>query len=289
MMPLNFAFRVLTMRSAVERQAVMAETIANCRSLARSDWQFFYAVSHEQAGLSYDGMSALNAHGRTLSPAELSCFASHYSIIKGFLDEGEANYLLVCEDDIVIDPHFNFDDVFRMMHAADIEYLRLYSRSMVPADLIIYWARFQIFHFAWTPGGAQAYALSRAAATRLVNHIEARGQITRPIDDEMDRAAEIGNPVYALYPWPVLEHNAPTTIHLDDQLALRFEEERRLRAKAGRRGIGKKLASKVSALRTKAIRFKYFRGVRASHAELKTRLSKFFGSDQFQGFSHRND
>ncbi|MGC4025757.1 MAG: glycosyltransferase family 25 protein [Mesorhizobium sp.] len=234
---LKLQIRVLTTQVATSRQESMREMISASPGLKDLPWSFFFAVPHEETGLQYDAATAFKTRGRTLSPAELSCFASHFAIARDFLTHGSDDYLLVFEDDLFIDPWFDVMQAAQMMNAASIDYLRLYGRALVPAHMLLYWARFQIVRFPWSPGGAQSYCLSREGAARLVSHIDRTGLISRPIDDEMDRSWQTGNAVYGLHPWPVLEKNIVTTIHSADQMATRRADQKALESALAPRNL----------------------------------------------------
>ncbi len=282
----SYHTRVLTTKGAHVRHATMKQSIGACPSLADADWQFFHAIPHEATNLVYNGADAIRKGGRTLSPAELSCYASHCEIVRQFVEETDFDYLLVCEDDIFIDPNFNFVDAFKMMKVADIDYLRLYARSIVSANLVLYSGRFQVFHFPWSPGGTQAYVLSREGAKRLTLHMQRIGQILRPIDDEMDRAWTIGNPIYALHPWPVLEYNTQTIVHADDQLAIRMAEEKAILSAAAKPGIGERVETIIGKLRDRGARKSFNRTEQSKFGALATNIRTFFRSSEFSGFRH---
>lgn len=288
MQPFRFQLRVLTTQKAAHRQVEMKTTIDACKSLAESDWKFFFAIPHDSANLLYDDLKALETKGRTLSPAELSCYASHFEIVRAFVEESDADYLLVMEDDIYIDPNFNFRDVFPLMAAGGIDYLRLYARMLMTANLVLYSGRFQISHFPWSPGGTQAYVLSRAGAVKLATHIARARYIYRPIDDEMDRSWEVGNAVYALHPWPVMEYNAQTTIHDKDQLNLRVQAEADARAQAKPQGLAQRLRKRLDAQVEKVRRKRFDREVVSNFAKTREGLQTFARSGAFTKFRYRD-
>lgn len=214
---------VLTTKNATDRHADISSVIESSGCLKQTEWSLFYAVSEVEAGLTYDDRIAVQRRGRTLSVAEVSCFASHFAMATEFLDS-QADYLIVFEDDVFIDPYFDFEETARLMAATEINYLRLYGRALVPPKLLVYWERFQLVRFPWTPGGTQAYIYSRKGAQNFVDHARKLPCIFRPIDVEMDLYRETGNLIYGFHPWPVLEKNLVSTIHRKDQQDMRDQK-----------------------------------------------------------------
>lgn len=201
------------------------------------------AVTHSDAGLKYDQAAAFAASGRSLSPAELSCYASHVSIIRDFLEASNDPYLVVFEDDLYVDANFNFHAAVRLMENGNLEYLRFYARGLVPAKILTYVDRLQVLRFTWPPTGTQAYALSKRGAANFLQFVMRQPSILRPIDHDLDRYWETGNPIYAVYPWPVIEINAPTTIHTKDQVAARLNDDSNLLQQRQLSSFNKKLGS----------------------------------------------
>ncbi|MGL4234569.1 glycosyltransferase family 25 protein [Tabrizicola sp.] len=281
--PPRIELRVLTMANATERHARMRATIAAAPSVAALPWDFFHAVQHDEIGLAYDDPTAVLHRGRTLSAPELSCYASHVAIWRAFLASDSADYLLVCEDDVYIDPSFDMATAARLMATTGIDYLRLYGRAIVPARLLLYWTRFQLLRFPWSPGGTQCYMLSRTGAQRLVDHVAALPGILRPIDNEMDRSFATRLPVYALHPWPVLEHNAATTIHADHQVRERQEIQRALE-RARPQTLVFRVGSRLDRLSERLARRRQDRALAKQDAEIAQRALALFASPGFKRF-----
>lgn len=278
----SLEMRVLTTATATARQRGMAAAIGAARGLEGVPWRFFHAVPFEDAGLRYDDAAALEARGRTLSAPELSCFASHYAIVRDWLAAGSSDYVLIAEDDIVIDPSFDFREAAGLMAATGMNYLRLYGRAVVPARLLVYWGRFQVLRFAWTPGGLQAFILSREGARRVVASVKAAGTVVRPIDDHLDRSWETGMPVYALHPWPVMEQNLATTIHGQAHVQARREAQERVAASRGRLG---RLGRRAAQLRERLARKAGERRLLREDAAMAQRVTAFFQGPDFRRFT----
>ena len=226
----------------------MSAVIEASKSLSEMNWNFFQAITHTDAGLQYSHKDAFLQFGRTLSSAELSVFASQFSIARDFLENSTSDFLMFCEDDLFIDPFFDFQAVAELLAHSKIDYLRLYARALTPVKQLLSWGRFQLVRFTWTPGGAQCYIYSRQGAERLVDHVLKTGLIMRPIDAEMERYWEVGNPIYGLHPWPVLEKNLVSTISNNAQIEGRKEGLRELENDNNDRAVQKKL-SKMSRLK----------------------------------------
>jgi GR25 family glycosyltransferase involved in LPS biosynthesis len=275
------AARVLTMPGATARQKGMGDVLGRARGLRGVGWSFFEAVSHEAAGLAYDEAEARAAKGRTLSPAELSCFASHIALQREWLASDGSDVLLVVEDDVVLDPWFDFEGAARMARDAGLDYLRLYARTAMPHRPLAYVARTQVVRFTWSPGGTQAFMVTRAGARRVVDAVAAQSGIVRPIDDLIDRTWEVGNAVYALFPSPALELNMPTTIHGPDQVRLRHGRQAALDAAPP--GLAARAAARARALRERVARRLDKARLRRADDEVAARVRAFM---EAPGFNH---
>jgi glycosyl transferase family 25 len=241
-------------------------------SLRLTEWAFRDAVPAAQCALPYNDEAAFHAHGSTMSEAEISCAASHIAILSSFVEESEAAFLVVLEDDILIDPNFNIENYLRFMELAEVDYLKLYARFLVPAQFIEHYGRQVLYRFLFPPLGTQAYILSRSGAGRLLQAVRAKRHLDRPIDQIFDRYWETGVPIYAFYPFPLLELNVPTSIHSPEQvkarrdknaqfkhrgaLAARVERYRTtLRRRAANRSFNARDGAIVAALRKAQFRF----------------------------------
>ena len=284
----SFELRILTTPNAIEWQDEMREVIASSHSLSEANWKFFHAVSHDDEGLAYNDENALEWFGRTLSPAELSCFASHFAIAKRFVENNDSKYLMIFEDDILIDPSFDFEAVVRMMSFGDIDYLRLYGRCIVPAERLIYWTRFQLFRFPWSPGGTQAYIYTRKGAQKFVDHVLRYKEIIRPIDHEMDRYWETGNPIFALHPWPVLERNIVTTIHGKDQIQARVAATRLLAEKTVKKGALEQISKSIKRFKELATRKTFEHSMKKADKVVAGKVNKFLTSGKSNRFYRSN-
>lgn len=198
---------VASLASAVERRRRVEAMMDG----APWRWRIFDACTTPPENLSYDDAQALVEKGRSLSPTELATFATHYSILREFAERGATDYMLVLEDDVLIDRGFWFERLPALMRSTGIEMLRLYARylhdcrSVAPIG-----PRHMIVRFERPVFGGQAYVVSREGARRLTAGIR---KVVRPCDDEFDRFWENGVPLYALFPFPAMELEVPSTIY----------------------------------------------------------------------------
>lgn len=205
---MTFMIRVLSVPGASvrrERFTRMAEAVK------LPAWKFFDAVTPASNTFPYDDALARQASGRPLSPSELSCFASHVGIMEEFLADPAATHLLVLEDDIFSDPYFDFGTLPAFLDKSGIDHVKLYASFYVPSRLVGRLGRFSIYRGVWPTLGAQAYAMTRAGAEKMVKHMRA-GPAVKPADDAMDDYVTSGIPTYLLYPFPVTELNAQSSI-----------------------------------------------------------------------------
>lgn len=198
---------VASLASSCERRRRVQQMMAD----SSLGWRFFDALTEPPVGLPQDLQRTLIELGRPMSRSELGTFATHYSILNDFVDQGASDYLLVLEDDVEIDPGFWFDQLPDLMQLAGIEALRLYSRFLFHCRRVAQVSeRHTLVRFRRPVFGTQAYLVSRAGARRFCSAIHS---VVRPCDNEFDRFWANGLPLYALYPFPVIELEGKSTIH----------------------------------------------------------------------------
>lgn len=196
---------VVSMESATERRERMSAQFAT----TPFPWRFENASLGDGKVVPYDSKRTRIIKGRDLHKSELGCFESHVSAMRKFVTDGEAEFLLMCEDDVWIDFDFPFLDLLDAMKEAEIHYIRLYSRRVAPARHLQFWRNRWLLRFMWEPFGTQCYLISKAGAARILTDLTA---IVRPIDDQLDRFWKNGFPIYSLYPHPVIELQSPSSI-----------------------------------------------------------------------------
>jgi GR25 family glycosyltransferase involved in LPS biosynthesis len=184
-------------------------------------WRFFNACRAPAAGdPQYDAQRATALHGTELQAGEIGCFASHFHLLKEFEAASRYGWLLVVEDDVLIDLGFPFDMFLTIAELADLNYLKLYSRYMVRCRKVgerILGRSIVRFHGSLLdlpgrptlPLGTQGYLISREGASRFIRSV---GAIIRPVDWQFDRYWENGLGSYAVFPYPLMELVSETTI-----------------------------------------------------------------------------
>lgn len=205
-----FEIKVLSLASADDRRARVREMMDRGGVGA---WSFFDAVAADRVPVRYDELQTFKKYGSVMSPAEISCAASHMTIIADFIARDDLDYIVVLEDDVLLDPATDLGAIVRVVDLLNIGYFKLYARYFVPAKHLATFARSSLYRFTWPPCGNQGYVLSKAAARTLMASFMRRSSLELPIDQLMDRYWETGIPIYTLYPFPLLELNVPTTIH----------------------------------------------------------------------------
>lgn len=93
-----------------------------------------------------------------------------------------------------------------------IDYLRLYYKSPVRYALVkenFLGLSRSIVELSDQAFGSQGYLITKAGAQILLDHCRT---VTRPVDDEMDRSWAHGLPNLAIFPFPIIEESASSTI-----------------------------------------------------------------------------
>ncbi|WP_119304113.1 glycosyltransferase family 25 protein [Dongia deserti] len=198
---------VVSLADAEERRSRFRERAQN----APVAWDFYPARTSLHPALSYDEQAAIVAKGRPLRAAELGCFSSHYAAWED-LQSDEADQYVVLEDDVIVDWTFLSKLAEIALTEMGINYLRLYYKfpttTAVVREDFIERAR-SIVELGGPAYGTQGYAITKAGAKVFLDHCRT---VTRPIDDEMDRAWVHGQPNLAVFPFPVMEEFSGSTI-----------------------------------------------------------------------------
>lgn len=188
-------------RSTFEQHAKVANTTL--------EWSFFPASRQLHPELVYDERLAVIRRGRKLHLRELACYSSHYALWRSFL-ETDKDQLLVLEDDVVLDWAFMQRLLSLDLGGSGIHYLKVFNKNMTPYQAVSndFLGRWLIDcrGFAY---GAQAYVLTRTGAARFLKHCQ---QVSRPIDDELDRSWAHGIPNLSVFPSPAFEQLSPSSI-----------------------------------------------------------------------------
>lgn len=207
---LSTKIAVISLPDATERRAAFSARAFG----VGLDWRFFDAGRGLGLNLTYDPDEAIVSKGRPLSPGELGCYSSHYASWMTFLETG-ASQLIVLEDDTIVDWTF-LEKLARIdLQASGISFLRLFAMDPGPCRRVQENAvEFQrhLIEYVDRVFGAQAYAITRAGAERLIRHCHA---VHRPIDDELDRSWVHGLPNLCIFPFPVIAQSGVSTIGVE--------------------------------------------------------------------------
>ncbi|MCC5977336.1 MAG: glycosyltransferase family 25 protein [Salinarimonas sp.] len=174
-----------------------------------ANWSFFDAWRHAPPGLPVGRMI-----DRELTQGELGCFSSHYVAWQWFVEQSEADQLVILEDDTVLDPDF-FLAIDEWTHALEqVDMVRLYGQKFRRWSRLRRIRNKRLVRYFEAPTGTQAYILTRRGAMRLLRSIK---RIERPIDDELNRFWAHGVLPMALFPYPVIECCGPSSATMGDR------------------------------------------------------------------------
>ena len=198
---------VISLPDAAARRATFAERARGTAVV----WRWFDAHRELATPLSYVPDDAIVAKGRQLFPGELGCYSSHYAAWQDFLTTSSAQ-LLVLEDDTIVDWSFLEKLVAVDLRAAGVQYLRLYAKRPcayreVLRDVVE--RQRTLVEYLDRPLGTQGYLMTREGADRFVRHCRT---VRRPLDDELDRSWDHGVPCLGVYPFPLIEQAAASTL-----------------------------------------------------------------------------
>ena len=197
---------VISLPGASDRRANMTAMLKD----SKLDWTFFDAhASLLHKGLIYDPRDVKRAFGRSLSSAQIAVGSSHVAVLSAFLERNAADYVLVLEDDIILDGAFPVDAFTTFCKEKEIDYIRLFGKHYARAVQLGFFFDRSIVRFKTTPTGMQAYLMSRRGARLFV---ESFRSVDQPIDLIMDSFWKTGLPLYSIFPYPVIERYSPTSI-----------------------------------------------------------------------------
>jgi glycosyl transferase family 25 len=251
--PLKTMIRVLSLATDDERRASFSARAAG----SKVSWSFYDAKTALIAPLRYNEQQAIIRRGRSLSPAEIACYSSHYSLWGELLDS-DASQLLVIEDDALVDWAFIEKLAAHDFSADRIHFLRLSTLAAPPA---VYKGEFlgrylvQYLGFAL---GTQAYLVSRYGAEFLREHCK---EVSSPIDDVLDATWRGALPNFGICHPPVIEMAMPSRIGITRSTPLRpkgilrwrrllFRVGDKLRASAYRLKVRSGMGPTVSGVNT---------------------------------------
>lgn len=228
---------VISLRDSAARRAGFTKRAKD----ARLAWSFFDGCTGLVPDLIYDEAEAKRRWGRALTPGEIGCYASHYSLWRRLLD-AEADQYVIFEDDVIIDWEFVQKLVAIDFHRSGLDYLRLHC--LRPGAMRVlkfdYFATKQLIQLREPAYGTQGYVITRAGARRLAEYCR---YVVRPIDSQLDRYWEHGIPNLCLFPFSIIEESRESLIGNE-----RREWPKRpvmMRAKGRLRGMADQIARRV--------------------------------------------
>ncbi|KAA9009419.1 glycosyltransferase family 25 protein [Histidinibacterium aquaticum] len=201
----NLDVVVISLATSTERRGKIAEQFKDIKS----DWSFFDAHTElRHPELEYDANFVESTFGRPLSEPELAIWSSHYTVVTDFLEKSDSDYLLVFEDDVILDTALPLAPVLDFCADRGLHYLRLFGMYAAPSVQLSYLFNRSIIRYRSSPSGLQAYILSREGARRIAR---ACRRIATSVDLAFDEFWKTGLPIYALFPFPVIERFSPSS------------------------------------------------------------------------------
>ena len=173
-------------------------------------WSYFDAhTGLKHPGLRYDLGEVKRLFGRTLTGPEIAVCSSHVAVLSDFLERGQADYVLVLEDDVIFDTDFPLDAFSAFCAENGMDYVRLFGKHYANAVRLGFFFDRSIVRFTTSPAGAQAYLMSKSGARRFLDSYTA---IDATVDLAMDEFWKTQLPIYSIFPYPIIERYSPTSI-----------------------------------------------------------------------------
>ncbi len=212
---------------SLDRSAARREVVSASLREAGVPFEIARAVDgrggEHHAFTNYCERTMLERTGRTLSPGEVGCFASHYRLWQVAVELGQP--IAVIEDDIVVAPDFA---TVLALAATEIEarrLIRLFAvterKHVVLAELA---SPFQLIRYLKGPYGTQAYVVSPAGAKAL---LDKAAQWLAPVDRYLDSPWLHGIDIVAMKPFRVSHGNFVSEIERCDEAPTLAEGARR--------------------------------------------------------------
>ena len=197
---------VISLASATKRRQQVDAMFAGW---GRS-WSYFDAhTSLQQSGLTYDPDRVMRSYGRALTLPQIAVTSSHIAVLSDFVARDKSEHILVLEDDVIFDIDFPLDRLRDFCSAHDIDYIRLFGKHYANAVQLGFFYDRSILRYTTSTTGTQAYIMSRKGAKRFIDSFPT---IDTTVDLAMDAFWETGSPIYSIFPYPVIERYAPTSI-----------------------------------------------------------------------------
>ncbi len=168
---------------------------------ANLNFKFFDAVTPSTLHM-HDFISDPNIQrtkfARPLLQTEVACALSHISLWKMLIEDKEAKYYCIFEDDTYLDE--NMSSLISNPKIADYDLIKFSGLKKVPQKKIAEINNVYSLHkLAYGPLDAASYRISKKAAKILINFTY---NLTHPIDIMIDRSYDHGIPIHAIFPYP---------------------------------------------------------------------------------------
>jgi glycosyl transferase family 25 len=199
--------KVIALSQSVERRTTFSASAKD----ADVAWEFFAGYTEIASPLSYDPRLAVKQFGRPLTAGEIGCYTSHYKAWESLTNSTD-DQMIVLEDDVIVDwpamarlAEYNF-------HKNKIDILRLFTTHTFPFDIAIHRFISPHSHLLRNRGlilGTQGYLVTRRGAEALLS---TGTVVASPVDWVMSRYWKYRVPNYCLFPFPIIERYAQSTI-----------------------------------------------------------------------------
>ncbi|SRR6266566_1503386 len=173
------------------------------------NWTYFNAhASLRHAELQYDPEHAKKRFGRALSVPEVAICSSHVAALDEFVKRDSSKYVLIFEDDVILDVDFPIGKFTTFCAEKGFDYVRLFGKQYAEAVQLGYFFDRHIVRFKTSPTGAQAYLMSKSGARSF---IESFRSIDQPVDLAIDAFWRTRLPIYSIFPYPIIERYSPSS------------------------------------------------------------------------------
>lgn len=210
---------VISLVDAHERRAIITKTLKELNI----GFEFFDAIrgddTENKSLFGYDDKKCIKEKGRSLSLGERGCFASHRTLWLECVEKNEI--FLIFEDDVFFADDFkhillDLDQVVseigyvKLGHSANRKFMGL--KQFVSTNYKINASKnnkYKVVRYLTSQNGSYAYAISPAAARKLVINSE---EWWHPVDNYIEFEEEHGVLNLGVEPPVVFPSDAPSTI-----------------------------------------------------------------------------
>ncbi|MBL8580124.1 MAG: glycosyltransferase family 25 protein [Mesorhizobium sp.] len=158
---------------------------------------------------------------RSLSPGEIACYAGHRLIWQTIVERQDP-HAIVFEDDAQITDRAAFDRAVQDVTSAPFDIVKLWDIKPKPVIARRRLGDTQIVVHKMIASGTGCYLISRDAAAKMLR----RRSVFRAVDEDFSHAWEFGAQVWSVWPNPVTDIAAGSTIEAERISA----DRRRLRS-----------------------------------------------------------